>query len=184
MHTKVDYFEDVINITKNITIKQNKSHLYITGPLGSTSKNFRRVPISFSLNKNELRIKTINNKKKDYAILHTVKSIIKNLFEGLIAGYTIKMKVVYSHFPISIKIKNNKIHVENFIGERHPRIIQIHGNTNAKIVSGDIVLTGNVLTDITQTAADLQLKTKIKNKDPRVFLDGIFIYSQTKGINK
>lgn len=184
MRTKTDYFEEIINITDNITIKQNKNHLHITGPLGTTFKNFRKIPINFNLNKNELHIQTTDNKKKDYAILHTVKSTIVNLIDGLTTGYTIKMKIVYSHFPISIKIKNNEIHIENFIGERHPRIVKIHGNTKAKISSGDIILTGNVLTEITQTAADLQLKTKIKNKDPRVFLDGIFIYSKTKGIDK
>ena len=184
MHTKTEHFEEIINITDNITIKQNKTHLHIRGPLGTTSKNFRKIPIKFSLNKNELHIRTTDNKKKDYAILHTVKSIIMNLIDGLTIGYTIKMKIVYSHFPISIKIKNNEIHIENFIGERHPRIVKLHGSTKAKMVSGDIILTGNVLTEITQTAADLQLKTKIKNKDPRVFLDGIFIYSKTRGIDK
>ncbi|MCY3853985.1 MAG: 50S ribosomal protein L6 [Thaumarchaeota archaeon] len=182
-HTEVEYFEETIDIMDGITIKQNKHHLRIVGPLGKISKNFKKIPIEFKLEQNKLYIKTINNKKTDYAILHTIKSIVNNLMKGLITGYTIKMKTVYSHFPISIKIKENEIHIENFIGERHPRIIKIHGNTKAKVVSGDIILTGNVLTDVTQTAADLQLRTKIKNKDPRVFLDGIFIQSQSNHID-
>ena len=48
----------------------------------------------------------------------------------------------------------------------------------------DIIITGMVLTDVTQTTAEIELKTKVKNKDHRVFLDGIYKYSQSKGIEK
>jgi large subunit ribosomal protein L6 len=40
------------------------------------------------------------------------------------------------------------------------------------------------LTDVSQTAANIQLKTKVKNKDHRVFLDGIYRYSKSKGIEE
>ena len=48
----------------------------------------------------------------------------------------------------------------------------------------DVILTGEVWTDITQTAANIELKTKVKNKDHRVFLDGIYVYEKKKGIEK
>ncbi len=182
MSIKQKNFVDEIFINNNISIVKNNSNLHVTGPLGSVSRNFRNIPITLHLNKTKLHIKTHGGKKTDYAILHTVKSLIKNLFEGVLSGYTIKMKVVYSHFPISVKIKNNTIHIENFLGERYPRITRIHGKTNVKVVGDELILTGILLTDITQTAAEIQLKTKIKNKDPRVFLDGIYIYSKKKGI--
>ena len=41
-----------------------------------------------------------------------------------------------------------------------------------------------VLTDVTQTVAEIELKTKVKNKDHRVFLDGIYKYTKSKGIEK
>jgi large subunit ribosomal protein L6 len=48
----------------------------------------------------------------------------------------------------------------------------------------DVILTGAVWTDITQTAANIELKTKVKNKDHRVFLDGVYAYEKKKGIDK
>jgi large subunit ribosomal protein L6 len=45
-------------------------------------------------------------------------------------------------------------------------------------------LTGHVLSDVTQSAAEIEQKTKIKNKDHRVFLDGIYISSKSKGMEK
>jgi large subunit ribosomal protein L6 len=38
------------------------------------------------------------------------------------------------------------------------------------------------LEDVSQTAANIQNATKVKKKDPRVFLDGIYIYEQLEGM--
>ena len=48
----------------------------------------------------------------------------------------------------------------------------------------DVIVTGIVWTDVTQTTAEIELKTKVKNKDHRVFLDGIYKYSKSTGIEK
>jgi len=34
------------------------------------------------------------------------------------------------------------------------------------------------------TAANIELKTKVKNKDHRVFLDGIYAFEKKKGLEK
>ena len=60
----------------------------------------------------------------------------------------------------------------------------IKGNTLVVAKGDDVILTGPVLTDVSQTAANIQLNSKVKNKDHRVFLDGIYKYSQSKGIEK
>jgi large subunit ribosomal protein L6 len=94
------------------------------------------------------------------------------------------MKIVYAHFPITVKTKDDQVLVENFQGERAQRIAKIHGNTKVVSKGDDLILTGPVLTDVSQTAAEIELKTKVKGKDHRVFLDGIYIYSKSKGIEK
>ena len=58
------------------------------------------------------------------------------------------------------------------------------GNTKVIPKGEDVILTGEVWTDITQTAANIELTTKVKNKDHRVFLDGIYVYEKKKGIEK
>ena len=103
---------------------------------------------------------------------------------GVVDGFTIKMKVVYSHFPITVKVEGKKVLIENFQGERAPRICVIRGNTNVDVKGDDVIITGPVLTDVSQTAANVQQKSKVKNKDHRVFLDGIYRYSDSKGIEK
>lgn len=185
MSTKqVEKFQDEIIIPEGVKITQNKHMLAFEGPLGKTFKSFRKIPVKIEITEGKVILKTIDFRKKDYAILHAARSAIRNICEGLVEGYTIKMKVVFAHFPITVKVEGKKILIENFQGERAPRVTQIVGNTKVVPKGEDIILTGEVWTDITQTAANIELKTKVKNKDHRVFLDGIYIFEKKKGIEK
>ena len=184
MSTKLDEFQEVIDIPEGINITINKHMMQFEGPLGKTFKSFRKIPVKIEANEGKLTLKALGRRKRDYSILHTSRSLIKNICEGLTEGYTIKMKVVYAHFPITVKVQDKTILIENFQGERAPRTTTIVGNTKVIPKGEDVILTGEVWTDITQTAANIELKTKVKNKDHRVFLDGIYIYEKKKGIEK
>ena len=184
MSTKPDQFQEIIEIPEGINVTIKKHMLQFQGPLGKTFKSFRKIPVNIELNDGKLTIKAQGKKKRDYSILHTARSLINNICEGLQEGYTIKMKVVYAHFPITVKIQDKTISIENFQGERAPRTTTIVGNTKVIPKGEDVILTGEVWTDITQTAANIELKTKVKNKDHRVFLDGIYVYEKKKGIEK
>ena len=182
--SETEKFQDEVVIPEGVTVTQKKHMLTFVGPLGKTHKSFRTIPVNIEIVENKLLLKTIEFKKRDYAILHTARSIIRNICEGLIEGYTIKMKIVFAHFPITVKVDNKNVIIENFQGERAPRITHIVGNTKVVPKGEDVILTGEVWTDITQTAANIELKTKVKNKDHRVFLDGIYAYDKKKGLEK
>ena len=182
--SQVEKFQDEVVIPEGVTITQKKHMLTFVGPLGKTHKSFRLIPVNIEITENKVLLKTLEFKKRDYAILHTTRSIIRNICEGLIEGYTIKMKIVFAHFPITVKVDGNDIIIENFQGERAPRKTVIVGNTKVVPKGEDVILTGEVWTDITQTAANIELKTKVKNKDHRVFLDGIYAFEKKKGLEK
>ena len=182
--SQLEKFQDEVVIPEGITVTQKKHMLTFVGPLGKTHKSFRLIPVDVEIVENKILLKAVGSKKKDYAILHTARSILRNICEGLIVGYTIKMKIVFAHFPVTVKVDGKNIIIENFQGERAPRRTVIVGNTNVVPGGEDIILTGEVWTDITQTAANIELKTKVKNKDHRVFLDGIYAFEKKKGLDK
>ena len=185
MSTKqLEKFEDEVVIPEGVTVTQKKHMLTFVGPLGKTYKSFRLIPVDIEIVEKKILLKAIGSKKRDYAILHTARSIIRNICEGLIIGYTIKMKIVFAHFPITVKVEGKNVIIENFQGERAARKTVIVGNTKVVPKGEDVILTGEVWTDITQTAANIELKTKVKNKDHRVFLDGIYSYEKNKGLEK
>lgn len=182
--SQLEKMQDQVDIPEGVKVTQNKHMLMFEGPLGKTHKSFRNIPVQIELTEGKVNLKTIGERKRDYAILHTARSIIRNICEGLVVGYTIKMKVVFAHFPITVKVEGKKVLIENYQGERAPRTTHIMGNTKVIPKGEDVILTGEVWTDITQTAANIELKTKVKNKDHRVFLDGIYAYEKKKGIDK
>ena len=185
MSTKqLEKFQDQVDIPEGVKVSQKKHMLTFVGPLGKTYKSFRTIPVNIEISENKILLKALGTKKRDYAILHTARSLIRNICEGLIVGYTIKMKIVYAHFPVTVKVDGKVIIIENFQGERAPRKTRIVGNTKVMPKGEDVILTGEVWTDITQTAANIELKTKVKNKDHRVFLDGIYVFDKKKGIEK
>lgn len=177
-------FEEVLQVPKEIKVSLKKRMMQFEGPLGKTYKNFRGIPVDLNIDVGSITIKAQGKRKKDYAILHTARSIIRNICEGLVEGYTVKMKVVFAHFPITVKVVDKTVLIENFQGEHAPRTAKIIGNTKIISKGEDVVLTGHVWTDITQTAANIELHTRVKNKDHRVFLDGIYVYEKKKGIEK
>ena len=182
--SQLEKLKDEIIVPEGVTVTKTKHMLSFVGPLGKTFKSFRSIPVDIEIVENKVTLKAQGERKRDYAILHTARSIIRNICEGLVEGYTIKMKVVFAHFPITVKVEGKKILIENFQGERAPRETKIVGNTKVVPKGEDVILTGEVWTDITQTAANIELKTKVKNKDHRVFLDGIYVFEKKKGLEK
>jgi large subunit ribosomal protein L6 len=45
-----------------------------------------------------------------------------------------------------------------------------------------IFIQGINLEQVSQTAANIEQSTKIKDKDQRVFLDGIYVFERTEGM--
>jgi large subunit ribosomal protein L6 len=84
---------------------------------------------------------------------------------------------------MSVKLRGDKVNIENYFGERSPRTSQVVGkDTKVTVVGEDVLVQGPSLEDVSQTAANIELSTKMKGKDQRVFLDGLYIYSKEKGI--
>ena len=113
---------------------------------------------------------------------NTARSILNNMFKGVENGFRYKLKIVFAHFPISVKVKEREVYVENFFGERSARVSRIVGDgTNVTIKGDDVIVEGPSLEDVSQTAANIESSTKVKGKDQRVFLDGLYIYSRDGG---
>ena len=181
---QLNKFQEELDIPENVQVTYKSKMLQVTGPLGKTHKSFKKIPVDISIDGKKIILKAVGTRNKNFAIMRTAKSIIRNLCEGVIDGYTIKMKIVFSHFPITVKVNEKNVLIENFQGERAPRITRIWGNTKVTPKGDDVIITGHVLTDVTQTAAEIENNSRVKNKDHRVFLDGVYKFEKTKGIEK
>ena len=171
-----------VQIPDDIEVTIEGRKVTVKGVKGTLTRDFSYTPVSIEKNGKTIRIWAEWPRKKEAALVGTLYSHIQNMIIGVRKGFTYKLKIVFSHFPVSVKIKDKTILIENFTGERNPRRARIVGNAQVKIQSEDIIIQGINLEDVSQTAANIEQATKVKRKDPRVFLDGIYVYERSEGM--
>lgn len=169
-----------IDLPSGVSATFDKGELVVKGSLGKVSQDFSKIPVGIKLSGSKLEISTAGSRRTDNAILNTAKSIVRNAIDGVTKGYEYKLKVVFAHFPVSVKVQGNKVLVENFYGERSPRVAEIVGDTKVQAQGEDVIITGVSIKDVGQTAANLEQATTVKRKDQRVFLDGVYVYERTR----
>ena len=158
-----------VTIDDGITVK---------GSNGQLSRKFNYSGISLKKDDSNVILESNFPKKRDKAMLGTIKSHISNMITGLTDGFTYNMKIVYAHFPMTVKAAGDKVIIENFLGERYPRTAKIVGSAKVQVNGDEVVVTGINKEDVGQTMANLEQATKIKGRDPRVFQDGIYLVSR------
>ena len=70
---------------------------------------------------------------------------------------------------------SNKFVVKNLLGEKVPRELTLKEGPKVKINDTIIEVTGCDKELVSQVAADIETLTKIRNKDKRIFQDGIYM---------
>ena len=133
-----------VELPQGVTANVKGRELLMKGPNGSATKVFQRIPVDVEVKGNQVKIKPFTGKKKDVISANTVSSIVRALVHGVTKGYEYKMKVVFAHFPVTVKIKDDTVVVENFMGERSPRTAKILAGCKVTTEGDDIIIKGNL----------------------------------------
>ncbi|MEM1942888.1 MAG: 50S ribosomal protein L6 [Candidatus Caldarchaeum sp.] len=176
-----DYIERFIAIPEKTAVKYENGLLNVEGPKGRVVKNLSHIPAEIKVEAGGVTVRMPGTSRRSRAMVGTVASIIKNAVEGVTKGYTYKMKVVSSHFPITVKVVGNEVVISNFLGERYDRRAKIVGDVKVSVKGEDVVITGVDKEAVGQTAANIENATRIGRKDPRKFLDGVYLAEKVVG---
>jgi len=168
---------EVLDIPDGVKVKFDKGSniLEVTGPLGTLTRTFIHPKLTITAKGKNIELFCNMPRKKDLALFGTWLAHIKNMLTGVTDGFEYKMKIVYSHFPIKTRVQDEFVVIENFLGEKQPRKAKIMGETKVKISGDQIIINGINVEHVSQSAANIELATVIKNFDPRIFQDGIYI---------
>lgn len=168
-----------INIPEGVTIQLTDSTLTIKGEKGELKRDFFHPRVKCNINK-EVTFESKKESRRDKRVMNTFVSHVKNMITGVTEGFTVLMRAVYSHFPMNMKIDGNAFIINNFIGEQHPRRAKINEGVNTEISGQEIKITGIDIEKVSQTAANIEKATIIRNKDRRIFQDGIYVVKKAK----
>lgn len=165
-----------IEIPNGTEIQNNKGLITIKSNKGTLTRRFSNPALEIKIEQDSLTISSRQNPSKNTKrIINTVVSHIKNMIEGLQNPYTYKLKIVSGHFPMNVTIDKNIIVIKNFLGEKVPRKAKVLDGSKAEIKGDEITVTSINKELAGQTAANIEMATRITNKDRRIFSDGIFI---------
>ncbi|TFY83944.1 hypothetical protein EWM64_g77 [Hericium alpestre] len=156
-----------LDIPEGITVTVKSRVITVTGPRGTLTKNVRHV---------NMDIRLLQGKGK--------KSLITNMITGVTKGFLYKMRTVYAHFPINciIQEEGRALEIRNFLGEKTVRhVAMLDGVTvsESKSQKDELILEGADIQNVSQSAASIQGMCRVRNKDIRKFLDGIYVSEKT-----
>lgn len=174
--TKTAEIKEKIKIPDGVQITLEGKTIHVKGQKGELSKLFVHPKINLVVNSNMVQISCLQYpRRKEKALIGTYKSHIKNMIKGVTQGYECKMKTVFSHFPIKTSVEGNQLVIQNFLGERFARKADILESVKIEVKGETLILTSIDKEKVGQTAANIERATKVKNRDIRVFQDGIYI---------
>ncbi|KAF8195776.1 ribosomal protein L6, alpha-beta domain-containing protein [Mycena galopus ATCC 62051] len=173
-----------LDIPEGIQVSIKSRLITVTGPRGTLSKNVRHVNMDIRLvksaKKNRVTLAVWQGGRKHVACLRTIRSLINNMITGVTKGFQYKMRAVYAHFPINCIIQEDghQVEIRNFLGEKTVRhVSMLNGVTVAESSAqkDELILEGNDIDMVSQSAASIQGACLVRNKDIRKFLDGIYV---------
>jgi large subunit ribosomal protein L6 len=167
------------NVAEGVNVEISGNRVKVSGPKGTIEK-------SFIINKDmkienadkKVKVSSESDNRTTKALVGTIAAHIRNMIGGVTKGYTYRLRVIYSHFPVTVKVEKDKVLIQNFLGERTPRIAKVVGKTEVKIEGSDLVLNGIDVDEVSQTAGNIEQAARIVGYDKKVFQDGVYIVSK------
>ncbi len=167
-----------VEIPEGVKAEIKNGLVVIEGPKGKLERKLYHPKIVIEKIDNKIIVKCEFARRKEKALVGTFAAHIRNMIKGVTEGFVYKMKIVYSHFPMKVSVKGNEVIIENFLGEKHPRKAKIFGNVKVSVKGDEVIIEGINREEVGQTAANIEHATRVKDKDIRVFQDGIYIVSK------
>jgi len=137
--------------------------------------------LNVSIKDNKVILVCEKGNKNDFKTIKSYIAHLKNTFAGLDKEFVYKLESCNVHFPVTIKVEGEKVSITNFLGEKTPRYAKILPGAKVDIKGQKITVTSNDKDAAGQTAANLEKATKVRNRDRRIFQDGIFLVERPEG---
>ncbi len=164
-------------LPSGVKLHPSAGELKVEGPLGTVVRPFPSEALGLAIQGSTvtLTLRIPGNRRRSQALLHTWEAHLRNLAVGVTSGFEAKMKVVAAHFPMKVAAKDHELLIENFLGEKYPRSAPLVAGVTARVDGDFVILTGADVEQVGQSAANIERATRIRDYDPRVFQDGIYI---------
>jgi len=186
---RIAYVRREVEIPQGVKVHVSGKRVRVEGPLGAVEKDFSHAKdVQITYEDGKVVLEAFNADKKTYATIGTLASMVRNMMIGVEKGFKYKMKIVYAHFPMTVKVdeKNGLVVIENFLGQRGKIAASILPGVKVRVDRDDVIVEGVDKEAVAQTVANIHQVTRLRGKQrmcphgreggPGV-LDGIYLYA-------
>ena len=181
---KLDQIIHTIELPDGVTHSIDGDTLTLSKDGSQITRDFRHSRISVRVSDGSLEVHCDLPRRREKALSGTWAAHIRNMVKGIDTGFTYRLKAVYSHFPMTIKVQGNEMSITNLFGEKVPRIAPLPWSpTEVKVEvqnKVDVLVSGADIEKVGQTAANIERACRIRKRDRRVFQDGIYIVAKAE----
>ena len=167
--------KESIAIPGGVTASVKDGVLSVKGPKGELSRLVGTKRVALTVADGALTFLVKNATRTDKRALRTGKAHAANMLKGASEGYTYKLKICSGHFPMNVAVKDGKLEVKNFIGEKVPRVTALKKGCDVKVQGHEIIVTSADKEIAGNQAGAIELLTRRPGFDSRIFQDGIYI---------
>lgn len=167
--------EKTVEIPEGIEVRLEGNSLAVKGPKGELKREFKSPEIKTMVKDGRVSFSSESKKRKTSAIIGTWAALLRNMIDGARWGWVCRLRLVYSHFPVKLKVEEGKLVIQNFLGERKSRIATLLPGAEVRVEKDEIIVTGAAKEIVGQTCANIEQTCTIKKRDRRVFQDGCWI---------
>lgn len=169
IHEEIEIPEGIIAVVEDHELTMKKEDKEV--------KRKINLLVDFKVEGNKVILDSRKATKREKKMFGTMRSHVNNMIKGLIEGFKYKLEAASVHFPMSVSVdkENNELVVKNFLGEKTDRRIKLVEGVDIKVDKNIIEIESHDKEKAGQCAANIEKGTKVKNKDRRIYQDGIYI---------
>jgi len=162
-------------VIEGTTVHIDGNMITVKGPNGELKREFPKRVLNITSKDNQIIVSSKETNAKTKALIGAFKSHIKNMMAGAKEDFAYKLKICSTHFPMTVKVSGNELHVSNLFGGKKTLKFKMPPTVKSevkgdilKISSPNIELAGNF-------AGAIEKGVRPRRKDRRIFQDGIYL---------
>ena len=181
---RVDHIKHTIELSEGVSASIGDGAVTLSKDGTSVSREFIHRKVTVTLEDGNPTVYCDVPRRKEKALCGTWAAHLRNMNRGVSEGFEYRLKAVYSHFPMTLKVEGSTLTITNLFGERVPRRAALPwtpADVTVKVENKtDVIVSGADREKVGQTSANIERACRIRRRDRRVFQDGVYIVSKGK----
>ena len=125
--------EKKAEIPSGVHVKIDDMTVVVKGPKDELTRDFNDPRfnglVKIEVKGNTVHVSNDDTKRKTGAVVGTIAAHIRNMILGVTVGFKYELKILYTHFPMTVAQSGNEIQIKNFFGEKGFRMAKVVGKT-------------------------------------------------------